>query len=98
MSPMPRPTYFSDRWNGRVPWPVLLWRDMLGVGTAINLMATALAVIAAIQDAALGLIAVLHFAPAPYNFFLFAALWRAPGRPALAVAAGLAWLVAIMIV
>lgn len=94
---MPRAGYFSDRWNGRVPWPRLLWRDMLGVGTVINLAATGLAVVAAIQDAALGLVALLHFAPAPYNFFLFAALWRTPGRPAIAVAIGIAWLVLIMI-
>ncbi len=98
MKPMPGVRYFSDRWNGQVPWSVLLWRDMLGWGTAINLLATALAVVAAIHDAALGLVALLHFAPAPYNFFLFAALWRMPGRPVLAVAAGLAWLVLIMVV
>lgn len=98
MKPTPRASYFADRWSGRVPWSVLLWRDMLGFGTAINLVATALAVIAAIQDAAVGLVALLHFAPAPYNFFLFASLWRTPGRPVLAVAIGLAWLVLIMIV
>jgi len=90
--------FFRDRWSGRVPWSVLLWRDMLGVGTAINLAATALAVVAAIQDAAIGVVALLHFAPAPYNVFLFAALWRTPGRPALAAAVGIAWLVAIMVV
>jgi len=98
MSPMPRTSFFMDRWHGRVTWSVLLWRDMLGVGTAINLVATGLAVVAAIQDAALGLVALLHFAPAPYNFFLFTALWRTPGRPVLAVAIGLAWLVLIIIV
>lgn len=91
-------SYFSDRWNGRAPWSALLWRDMLGWGTAINLLATALAVVAAVQDAALWLVALLHFAPAPYNFFLFAALWRMPGRPAIAVAVAFAWLVLIMIV
>jgi hypothetical protein len=98
MSPTPRTGFFADRWYGRVPWSVLLWRDMLGVGTAINMVATALAIVAAIQDAALGVVALLHFAPAPYNFFLFAALWRMPGRPAIAAAIGLAWLVTIMVV
>jgi len=98
MSPMPRTGFFADRWHGRVPWSVLLWRDMLGFGTAINLVATALAIVAAIQDAAPWLVALLHFAPAPYNFFLFAALWRMPRRPAIAVAIGLAWLVLIMVV
>ena len=93
-----RSDFFLDRWKGRVPWPRLLWRDMLGIGTAINLVATALAIVAAIQDAPVWLVALLHFAPAPYNFFLFAALWRMPGRPAIAVAIGLAWLVLIMIV
>ena len=35
--------YFSRRWRGQVPLAVLLWRDMLGVGTLINLTGTMLA-------------------------------------------------------
>ncbi len=98
MKTTPAGNFFALRWNGQVPWQVLLWRDMLGVGTAINLGATLLAVVAAIQDAPVGLVAVLHFAPLPYNFFLFAALWRMPRRPVVAAALGAAWLVAVLVI
>jgi hypothetical protein len=91
-------TYFADRWRGRVPWAALLWRDMVVVGTLVNLAATLLAVIAAIQGAATGVVALLHFAPLPYNLFLFAALHRTPSRPELAVIAGVAWLVFVTVV
>jgi hypothetical protein len=90
--------HLSDRWNGQVPWSALLWRDMLGIGTLVNLAATFLAVIAAIQDAPIGLVAFLHFAPLPYNFFLLAALWRLPRRPQFAVAIGAVWFLLILVV
>lgn len=98
MKSTPTGNYFSRRWNGQVPWPVLFWRDILGVGTAINLAATFLALVAAIQGAEIGLVALLHFAPLPYNFFLFAALWRAPQRPAVAAAVALVWFVVTLFV
>lgn len=82
--------YFSRRWHGQVPLAVLLWRDMLGVGTVVNLIATILALAAIIQGAHAGFAVALHLAPMPYNLFLFAALWRAPERNffATALAAG----------
>jgi hypothetical protein len=92
------PNYFGDRWRGRVTWRELLWRDMLVVGTLINLAATLLAIVAAIQGATTAVVALVHFAPLPYNLFLFAALYRSPNRPELAVIAGVGWLVFVMIV
>jgi hypothetical protein len=77
---------------------VLFWRDMLGIGTAINLAATFLALVAAIQDAPFALVALVHFAPLPYNFFLLAALWRAPQRPAAAAAVAAAWFILVLLV
>ena len=94
----PAGNYVSLRWNGQVPWQVLLWRDMLGVGTVVNLGATLLALAAAIQGAPTGIVALLHFAPLPYNFFLFAALWRMPQRPAVAAVLAVAWFVAVLVV
>lgn len=90
--------FLRSRWNGQVPWSVLLWRDMLAVGTAVNLAATLLAVAAAITGAPFVLVALLHFSPLPYNFFLFAALHRLPQRPEFAVAVAAAWLIAVLIV
>jgi hypothetical protein len=90
--------YFARRWHGRIPAAVLLWPEMLGVGTAVNLVATLLAVTVVIQGGPGWLAALLHLAPTPYNIYLFAALWRAPDRTALAMAIALAWLVAMMLV
>ena len=97
MKPASPGNYISRRWNGQTPWSRLLWRDMLGVGTLINLAATVLALVAAIQHAQTAFVALLHFAPVPYNLFLFTALLRAPQRPGFAVAIGAAWLVAVMV-
>lgn len=98
MSPTPPGHFFSARWRGEVPWARIFWRDMLGIGTAVNLAATFVALIAAIKGAATAIVALLHFAPLPYNFFLFAALLRAPQRPPLATAVGALWLVVVLFV
>lgn len=90
--------FFSRRWSGRVPLAQLLWRDMIGVGTLINLVATLLALIAVTQDAPAGLAVALHFAPLPYNLFLFGALWRTPGRNEFALGVAVLWLLIMTVV
>jgi len=90
--------YFSRRWHGQVPLAVLLWRDMLGVGTVVNLIATILALAAIIQGAHAGFAVALHLAPMPYNFFLFAAIWRAPDRNSFTTTIAAGWLVAVTFV
>jgi hypothetical protein len=87
--------FFSRRWRGQVPLPVLLWRDMLGVGTVVNLTATILALAVMVQDGPDGLAVALHLLPMPYNVFLFAALWRMPDRNTLASLIAGVWLVAM---
>lgn len=90
--------FFSRRWSGRVPLAQLLWRDMIGVGTLINLVATLLALIAVTQDAPAVLAAGLHFAPLPYNLFLFGALWRTPGRNEFALGLATTWLIIMTVI
>lgn len=90
--------YFSRRWRGQVPSAVLLWRDMLGVGTVVNLVATILALAAIIQGAHTGLAVALHLALMPYNLFLFAALWRVPDRELLTTLIAASWLVVVTFV
>ncbi|MDP1927184.1 MAG: hypothetical protein Q8K62_01600 [Thiobacillus sp.] len=77
---------------------VLFWRDMLGVGTVVNLIATILALAVIIQGAHAGLAVALHLAPMPYNFFLFAAIWRAPDRNLLTTVIATGWLVVVSFV
>lgn len=80
------------RWRGDVSLRTVFWRDMLGVGTVANLLATFLGLMAASQGASVWVAAAFHFAPLPYNVFLVAAVGRAsPPSPAAKLLA-LAWL------
>lgn len=98
MKPTATGGYFSRRWHGQVPLTVLLWRDMIGVGTLINLVATVLALAAMVQGAHPALALALHFAPLPYNVFLFAALWRSPHRDVVTSALAAVWLAAVTLI
>lgn len=90
--------FLARRWRGEVPVRVLLGRDMLGAGTAINLGFSFAALMALAQGLPPALALALHLAPLPYNAFLCAALWRTPGRSRLAAGCGLAWAAAMLVV
>ena len=90
--------FFARRWRGEVPMHTVLWRDMLGVGTGANVLATFFALLAASQGAPPWAAAVIHFAPLPYNVFLFAAVGRASPRSRVAVVLSAAWLAVMTIV
>jgi hypothetical protein len=84
--------FFSRRWQGQVPAARLFWRDIVLVGSVVNLAATFLALMLAAQGVSTVIAVAVHFSPLPYNLFLCAALWRHPGRsPVLSGATGL-WL------
>ncbi|PZO13460.1 MAG: hypothetical protein DCF26_16785 [Burkholderiales bacterium] len=89
--------FFRSRWRGEVPQRVLFWRDMVAVGTLINLLATGVALAVAASGGSMALAAGLHFAPLPYNVFLVAALWRLSASTAWRGAA-LAWLAFVTLV
>ncbi|HEY0857973.1 MAG TPA: hypothetical protein VGE16_12995 [Albitalea sp.] len=91
MPATPRSNFFSRRWRGEIALPVLLWRDMLGVGTVVNLSATLAALGLVSQGVPMPLAVALHLATLPYNLFLLASLWRLPRRSALSAGIGLAW-------
>jgi hypothetical protein len=72
--------FFRSRWRGETPLATLFWRDMLVVGSLVN-VATTLAAVGALAAgwstaAAIG----VHLLPLPYNLFLCAAVWRTAGR------------------
>jgi hypothetical protein len=92
------PSYFARRWRGEVPMHTLLWRDMLCGGTVVNMLATFAALMAVSQDAPSWAAAVIHFAPLPYNIFLFAAVRRAVPRSRVAATISLVWLALMMFV
>ncbi|MDP3584518.1 MAG: hypothetical protein Q8R61_05295 [Thiobacillus sp.] len=90
--------FFARRWQGQVPLAALLWRDMLGVGTLINIVATVLALAVMVQGAHPAVAVALHFAPLPYNVFLFAAVWRSPHRDVVTGTIAAVWLAAVTLI
>ncbi len=50
------------------------------------------------QDDSLAVAVAVHFAPLPYNLFLFAALSRAPQRTPFISAVGMLWLALMTLV
>ena len=84
--------YFARRWRGDVPAPVLLWRDMLAIGSLVNLAVTFVALFVLAQGADVAVAAAVHFSTAPYNIFLFAAFWRSTSRTAITSVIALFWL------
>ncbi|CAG0980755.1 hypothetical protein RHIZO_01726 [Rhizobiaceae bacterium] len=81
--------YFRSRWNGQLPLATLFWRDMVIVGTTVNIAATLTAVLLLALDAPAPLAVAIHFAPVPWNVFLFTSVWRATAR--LRPTAAFAW-------
>ena len=77
--------------------PTLFWRDLLGIGTAINLLASFVALMGAAQGLDTRLAVALHFAPVPYNVFLALAVWRSPHCQALHGAVVAVWLAIVTI-
>jgi hypothetical protein len=61
------------------------------VGTALNLLLSAAALLLMAMGLPVAWAVALHFAPAPWNAFLVMALWRTPGATALRRGAALLW-------
>lgn len=95
--------FLSARWHGEVPLATLFWRDMLVVGTALNLALAFAALMALGFKAPLWVALTFQFAAVPYNVFLFLAvgkrarLERKQGA-GFFTATALAWLVAAALV
>jgi hypothetical protein len=90
--------FLARRWAGQVPTGTVLWRDMLGVGTVLNLLASLVALAMASQGLPAGAAVAVHLAPVPYNFFLLAAVLRSRPGGSLARAVALAWVALMMVV
>lgn len=68
--------FFRMRWRREVLLDRLFWRDMLLVGTILNVASSALALTLLGLKLPLGLVLAVHFLPVPYNIFLTIAVWR----------------------
>lgn len=66
--------------RGEVPLQRVFWHDMLLVGTMINIVLGAVALIVYLNDGPGWLAFLIFMSPLPYNFFLTIAVWRAAAR------------------
>ncbi|MDP3085359.1 MAG: hypothetical protein Q8N44_16950 [Rubrivivax sp.] len=86
--------FFAARWQGQVGLPRLFWRDMLLVGSMANLGLSFVALMLVAKGVSTAIAVAVHFAPLPYNLFLFAAVWRHPQRTAFIGGAAALWFAA----
>ena len=68
--------FFLRRWRRQVPLGTLFWRDMILVGSVINLVTAFVALMALGMKAGLTITILIFHAPLPYNLFLVASVWR----------------------
>lgn len=68
--------FFSRRWNGEVPLGLLFWRDMITIGSLINIATTVLALVILAAKLPAPLAVAVHVAALPYNLFLYGSVLR----------------------
>lgn len=95
--------FFVRRWRRQVPLATLFWRDMIVVGSLINLATTFAGLMALGFKAGVLTASLVFFSPLPYNIFLTAAVWRTadladPRTAASYRFAAAAWLVLATII
>ena len=94
--------FFRSRWLGQVPIDRLFWRDMMLVGTGINVASSAAALVLLGLKIPLGLVLAVHFAPVAYNIFLTIAVWRTAeksgAKASLMLLGSALWLIATVVI
>lgn len=90
--------FLGRRWRGETSLVTLYWRDILGVGSFLNLLTGFAALMLVAQGVDLRLAAVVHLAMVPYNAFLVLALWRRPHRTKAMAWTSALWLVAMTLI
>lgn len=87
-----------SRWRGETAPAVLYWKDIVVVGSVINLVTSFAALMLAAQGVHLAIAVAVHFSLLPYNAFLVMALWRTPRCSRAMVWTSALWLVVMMVV
>jgi hypothetical protein len=95
--------FFRSRWRGEAPLAITFWRDMLLVGTTLNIPVSLMAILLDAAGAPAGVVLGVFFAMLPWNLFLFLAVWRGASKAApvsgLVAKTGAAlWLTAVSII
>jgi hypothetical protein len=69
--------FFSERWANSIPLERLFWRDMLFVGTVLNLSCLAAAMMLAAQNVSPWVYGPVFLMALPYNIFIWHCVWNA---------------------
>lgn len=72
-------SFFARRWRGEISLGRLFWRDMLVVGSLINVATTIAAVLVLGMKMPAWLAVAVHLLPLPYNLFLYGSVLRTAG-------------------
>jgi hypothetical protein len=96
-------TFLRSRWRGEVPLGVVFWRDMIGVGTALNILSAMIALLLLAAEAGTPIVLLAYFAPVPWNLFLFFSVWRSASNTggqhaSLAKAMAAAWVLLVTMI
>ena len=94
--------YVRRLWRGELPLVRVFWTDMILIGSLVNIVGTAAAMLLFVSGA-LVLGVIVHFAPVPYNILLFLAVWQSAARQVsrwsfFAQVVGLIWLITAIVV
>jgi hypothetical protein len=88
--------FWRSRWRSEAPLRTLLWRDMLAVGTVINLLLGFAALMLAAKGSDMRTVLGVHLSAVPYNLFLARAVWRSAQARAWHRTTAVVW-VAVMV-
>jgi hypothetical protein len=96
-------TFLRSRWRGEVPLGIVFWRDMVCVGTALNVLGTMVALLLLAAGAGTPTVLLVHFSPVPWNLFLFLSVWRSASNTdgqhaALAKAMAAVWVLLVTMI
>jgi hypothetical protein len=73
-------SFFLARLRGDAPLQTVFWRDMVLIGTGLNVISSAMMLMLIAAEASNRTALIAHFAPTPWNLFLFYSVWRASDR------------------
>jgi hypothetical protein len=73
-------SFILSRLRGDAPLHTVFWRDMVIVGTGLNVLATAAALIMLVAEAPGSWPVLTHLVPQPWNLFVVFAVWRSAGH------------------
>lgn len=74
--------FMQSRWQGEAPLATVFWRDMILIGTLINVVAMLAMMVLLANEVPTIVALAVFFVPLPLNFFLVIAVWRSAKRAA----------------